>query len=123
MKNRIKIVSRWLLLGMFVFNVLGCSGASLSSVSAPSDEEVLKAVNNSGLFTGGAEKFILKAPIEVMERGNRNSDGSWPAKVKITYVSTADGRASQPMEKTAVFRIYKSKNSSGTTVWKAVVGS
>jgi len=58
-----------------------------------------------------------------MERGSRNKDGSWPGKVRITYISTAQGRESNPMEKTPVFRIYESKNSSGTTIWKAVAGS
>jgi hypothetical protein len=58
-----------------------------------------------------------------MERGSRNKDGSWPVKVKITYISTAHGHESDPMEKTPVFRIYQSKNSSGMTIWKAVVGS
>lgn len=128
MKNGITVLSATLLLGMLLCIMPGCSGDSApsnsaSSDSAPTDEEVLKAINNSGLFTGGVEKFILKSPIEVVERGGRNSDGSWPAKVKITFISTAHGQGSPPMEKTPVFRIYKSKNSAGMTVWKAVVGS
>ena len=123
MINRIMVLFALMLSGAFVFTVHGCSGGSTTSDTAPSDEEVLKAINNTGLFSGGVEKLLLKSPIEVMERGGRNSDGSWSTKVRIIYVSTAGGRESAPMEKMSMFRIYRSKNSSGATVWRAVVSS
>lgn len=128
MKNKLGVLSVWLFLGMLALTVFGCSGASTPagpapSTAAPSDDEALTAINNSGLFSGGAEKYVLKAPIEIMQRGNQNSDGSWSMKVRITFTSTAHGHESKLMEKTPAFRIYQSKNSSGNIVWKAVVGS
>jgi hypothetical protein len=107
------------LLIVLVVNVLGCS-----RISGPSDEEVIKAINDSGLFSGGVEKFTLKSPIVILEKGRRNSDGSWLVKVKMTFTYTmVDGHESKLMDREPVFRLSKSKDSSGKTVWKALLGS
>jgi hypothetical protein len=106
-----------LLLMVFAFNIVGCS-----RFSAPSDEEVIKAINDTGLFSGGPEKFTLKSPIVILGKGDRGSDGSWPVTVKVTFTfKKPDGQESSPQEKTPLFRVIKQKDASGKTVWKAIL--
>jgi hypothetical protein len=110
-----KVFSALLLFTLCMLTASGCS-----YFFRPSDEEVVKAITDTGLFSGGAEKFTLQSPIEILEKGIRNSDGSWPVKVKMTVsFAMADGREVKPMEKTSVFKLYKSKDNSGKTVWTA----
>ena len=119
MKNRIEDFFKISLLIILVFNVIGCS-----RVLGPSDEEAIKAINDIGIFAGGVEKFTLKSPMVILSRGSRNSDGSWPVTVKMTLTYTmADGHEREAKERTSTYRLYKSKDSSGKTVWKAVSGS
>jgi hypothetical protein len=119
MKNRMKVFSALLMLSMAILSLGGCS-----KLFGPSDEEVIKSINDSGLFSGGVEKFTLKAPIVILEKGLFSRDGAWPVKVKLTYSYTmAGGRETEPKEKIQLFRISKSKDSSGKTVWKATAGS
>ena len=47
MKNRMKVLSVLLLLIMFVLNLGGCS-----NLAGPSDEEVIKAINDYWTFFG-----------------------------------------------------------------------
>jgi hypothetical protein len=115
MKTRMKVIAVFLLTIMLVLSAGGCF-----KLFGPSDEEVVKAIIDTGLFSGGTEKFTLKSPIVIIEKGNRNSDGSWPVTVKMTVSFTmAAGREIEPMEKTSVFKLYKSKDNSGKTVWTA----
>jgi hypothetical protein len=108
-----------LLLAAFAFNVGGCS-----RFSQPSDEEAIKVINDTGLFSGGVEKFSLKSPIVILEKKRRNSDGSWQVKIKATVTFTmAGGKETAPKERTLVFRLFKSKDGSGKIVWKAGEGS
>ena len=65
----------------------------------------------------------LNAPIVVLDKGLFSSDGAWQVKVKLTYTYTmAGGRETKPTEKIQSFSIFKSKDSSGNTVWKAASG-
>lgn len=115
MKNRLRMVVFSILLLTVVFNISGCS-----KLFGPSDEEVIQAINNTGLFSGGVEKFSLKSPIQIVDRGWRNGDGSWPVTVKMTVAYTLiGGKESPPKEKTSMFKFYKSKDSSGKITWIA----
>ncbi len=115
MKNRMKVLSVLLLLIMFVLNLGGCS-----NLAGPSDEEVIKAINDTGLFSGGVEKFTLKAPIVILDKDLLSRDGAWKVKVKLSYTYTmAGGHETKPTEKIQSFKISKLKDSSGNTVWKA----
>lgn len=119
MKTRIKVLSGLLLLIMLALNVSGCS-----KLFGPSDEEVIKAINDTGLFSGGVEKFTLKSPIVIVDKGMFSRDGAWPVKVKLIYTYTmAGGRETKMTEKIQTFRISKLKDSSGNTVWTAIQGA
>ena len=119
MKNGMKVFPVLLLLIMVVLNLGGCS-----NLFGPSDEEVIKAINDTGLFSGGVEKFTLKAPVVILDKGLFSRDGAWPVKVRLTYSYTMPGgRETTPKEKIQSFSISKSKDSSGNTVWKANPGS
>ena len=119
MNNRIKILSIVLTTSVLVLNMLGCS-----KLSGPSDEEIIKAINDTGLLSGGVEKFTLKSPIVIVDKDLFSSNGAWTVKVKLTYTYTmSGGHETKPTERIQTFRISKSQDSSGNTVWKAVPGS
>jgi len=119
MKNRIKVLSILLMISMLILNMLGCS-----KLSGPSDDEIIKAIIDTGLFAGGVEKFTLKSPIVIVDKDMFSSNGAWTVKVKLTYTyMMAGSHETKPTEKIQTFRISKSKDSSGNTVWKAVPGS
>ena len=118
MRNRIKMLSILLLIGVLVFNMLGCS-----KLFGPSDDEIIKAINDTGLFSGGVEKFTLKSPIVVVDKGMFSSNGAWTVQAKLIYTyMMADGQETKPIEKIQTFRIAKSKDSSGNVIWKATSG-
>ena len=119
MKARITVFPVLLLLIMLTSNVLGCS-----RFVGPSDEEIIKAINEAGLFSGGVEKFTLKGPIVILDKGMFSRNGAWPVKVRLTYIYTmVGGHETKPTEKIQSFRISKSKDISGNTVWKAETSS
>lgn len=116
MKNRITMGYTLLLIGLLAANILGCT-------SGPSDDDIIKAINDTGLFSGGVEKFTLKSPIVIVDKGMFSRDGAWPVKVKLNYTFTMTaGKETKPVEKIQTFMISKSKDSSGNTVWKATPG-
>jgi len=95
MKTRITVFPVLLLIIMLASNVLGCS-----RLVGPSDEEIIKAINEMELFSGGVEKFTIKAPIVILDKGMFSRDGAWPVKVKLTYTYTmAGGHETKPTEK------------------------
>lgn len=119
MNNKVKMSSIVLMIILFVLNMFGCS-----KLSGPSDDEIIKAITDTGLVSGGVEKFTLKSPIVIVDKDLFSSNGAWTVKVKLTYTYTmAGGHETKPTERIQTFRISKSQDSSGNTVWKAVPGS
>ncbi len=117
MKIRVMFFSLLLLLSALLVNGTGCS-----SFSRPSDEEVVKAINDSGILKG--DNFTIISPLTVVERGSQNKDGSWTFRVKMTMTMTLpNGKISEPRENAPYFRISKEKDSFGKSVWKARLGS
>jgi hypothetical protein len=117
--NTVKRLSRVLtviLLFAFVVNGVGCS-----KLFAPSDEDVLKAINESGLLK--SDGFTVTAPIVILEKGKKKEDGGWPVTVRLKLsVKMANGQT-KDLETKPSFRIYKSKDSAGKTIWTAKLGS
>lgn len=99
---------------VFVFNLLACS------VSGPSDENIVKALDDSGLLK--SDNFSVTAPIVILEKGKKEKDGSWPVEVKLTLTMIKSGQ-SKTIETTPTFRIYTSKDSTGKTIWTAKLGA
>jgi hypothetical protein len=119
MRQRVIALFGSILLMILVMNVSGCV-----KLFGPSDEEIVKAINDTGLFSGGIERFTLKSPIVILEKGMFSSNGAWTVKVKFTYTyMMAGGHETKPTEKIQTFMISKSKDSSGNTIWKAKSGS
>lgn len=81
---------------------------------------MIKAIDDAGFFSGGVENVSLKSPIVILDKGKRNSDGSWRVKIKATVTFTmAGGKETGPKERTLEFRIYQPKDASGKPFWKA----
>jgi hypothetical protein len=117
MKNVLKLFSVFLLLAVCMVSVSGCA-----RLFGPSDEEVIKAVSESGYFNGGATGMTLQPPVVVLEKNSRNSDGSWPVKVKVTFTFHVNAeQMSTPKVNTLIFNMHKEKDNAGQTVWKAVI--
>ena len=99
---------------------LAINGAACSRLFGPSNEDVLKAINDSGLTKSGG--FTVTGPIQILEKGKREPDGAWPVKVSLTLtVTSADGKTKE-LTTTPTFKIFQNKNSDGKTVWAARLG-
>lgn len=98
------------------------SMAGCSRFSQPSDADVIKAIENSGILK--SETFTITSPLVVLKRGDQKKDGSWPVTVKMTMViKMPEGKILEPRENTTKFRIFKVKDNKGYSVWKALLGS
>lgn len=108
---------------LLVMLALTLNGVGCSRLFQPSDAEVLTAIDNSGILKNNSS-FTITSPVVIVERLRRNEDGSWPVRVKMTMtIKMMDGKISEPRENTTTFRIIKSTDSAGRSVWKAVLGS
>jgi hypothetical protein len=117
MRGRMAIVTLIFLITALIASTAGCS-----KFSQPSDAEVLKAIDDSGILKG--ESFTITSPLVIVERGKQNQDGSWPVRVKMTLtMHLPDGKTTEPKENATYFRIFKAKDSAGHNVWKAALGS
>lgn len=143
MKNRLNGVFVLLILMLSVLIWSGCSKQSTPSGKAeskalpqssgsdvskaqiqPSDEEIIKAIDDSGLMKRADGSIAIVPPVMVVEKSPRNKSGSWPVKVKFTLqYKMKDGKFSQPSETTSSFGIFEEKDDLGKFVWKARLGS
>jgi hypothetical protein len=90
----------------------------------PSDEDIIKAIDDSGIMKRADGSFTVVPPVTIAQRGERNKDGSWPVKVKFTLMyKMSDGTNAPPTETTTSFRIFKAKDNAGKSVWQARSGS
>jgi hypothetical protein len=109
MKKNISWYLVFMLLLVSAFSFSGCS-----KLFGPSDADVIKALNESGVF----KDLNMQSPIVVLEKGRRK-DGSWAVKVKIKFnFEMQNKQMSAPVEKTPVYNLYKTKDDKGHTVWK-----
>ena len=116
MRVRVAFVSLLFLVTALIVSTAGCS-----KFSQPSDAEVLKAIDDSGVLK--SESFTITSPLVIVERGKQNKDGSWTVRVKMTLtMHLQDGKTTEPKENATYFRIFKAKDSAGHSVWKAVLG-
>ncbi len=96
-------------------------GAGCSNFSGPSDDDVIKAIDESGILKGAG--FTVAAPIVVVEKGKRSKDGTWPVKIKLTMTMDMGNGKTTTRVTTPIFSIHKSTDSAGKTVWTATVGT
>jgi len=89
-----------------------------------SDEEIIKAIDDSGVMKREDGSLTVIPPVKIAEKGKQNKDGSWPVKVKfiLTY-KMKNGKTTQPAETTTSFRIFTEKDNAGKTVLKAQLGT
>ena len=100
------------------------SGLINKASTKPSDEVIIKAIDDSGIMKREDGSLTIVPPVKVVERGKQNKDGTWPVKVKFTLTyKMKDGKTTPPTETTTSFRIFEEKDSSGKFVWKAQLGS
>lgn len=103
------------LIAVLIISVGGCS-----RFSGPSDEEVLKAIDASGILKSNT--FSITGPLMIVDRGGRSKDGSWLVKVKLTLrMQKPDGTMTEPTEKTVSVKILKGKDAAGKSTWTAVL--
>jgi hypothetical protein len=118
-KNEVKSAMKLAL--VFLLFALVLNGAGCSQLSGPSDEEILKAIDDSGILKVGG--FTVVEPIVILEKGRWGTEGTWPVTVKLTMAMVkGDGQTSKIVT-TPKFRIHKSKDSTGKTVWTAKLGA
>lgn len=110
-KYGIKVILAVLVIAL-AFNAMGCS-----RLFGPSDADVIKAIEDSGLLK--SEGFKVTQPPVVVEKGKKTVDGSWPVKVRLSLTVTMANGQTKQMETTPTFRLLKVKDSTGKTVWKA----
>jgi hypothetical protein len=104
----------FLLLMVSAFSISGCS-----KLFGPSDAEVIKAINETGLF----KDFTMQSPITILEKHAAKND-TWAVKVSVVFTyETTKGHTSPPMKKTLIFYMNKAKDSAGHSVWKAKLGT
>ncbi len=118
-RHEVKFSTKIILLFLLVaitFHMSACS-----RFFGPSDEEVIKAIDNSGILKSGG--FTVTVPPVVVEKGSRMKDGSWPVKVKVTLNMVLPNGQTATREITPIFNIHKSKDSGGKTVWTATLGT
>jgi len=116
MRGKVTSIFMVLFLTTLILAVAGCS-----RFSRPSDAEVIKAIEDSGILKD--KTFTITSPLVILERSVQNKDGSWPVRVKMTMIiQMPDGTLSNPRENTTTFRIFKSTDSAGHAVWKAALG-
>jgi hypothetical protein len=114
---RIKVFSA-VVLSLVTVLIIIASGCS--RFSSPSDEEVLKAIEDSGILTSGS--FSVTAPPVIVNKGVRDKDGYWPVSVKMTMImQRPDGSKTEPRETTTTIKIRKVKDTTGKSVWKAIL--
>lgn len=113
-----------MLLGLLLLIVLVMGASGCYQLFGPSDEEVVKAITDMELFSGGVEKFTLRSPIVIVGKDMFSSNGAWTIKAKFTYTyMMTGGRETRPIEKVQTFILSKSKDSIGNTIWKAASGT
>ena len=107
---------------LFLATAITLITAGCSKFSRPSDAEVLKAIDDSGILKSNS--FTVTSPLVIVKWGDQNTDGSWPVSVKMTLtMQLPNGKISEPKENATSFRIFKAKDSAGQCVWKALLGS
>ena len=111
MKSGIKFVVVFLLFALVL------SGAGCSRFFGPSDAEILKAIDDSGLLKG--EGFTVTAPAVILEKGKKDANGVWPVKVKLKLTTTMINGQTKQLETTPIFKIFKVKDAQGKSIWKA----
>jgi hypothetical protein len=90
----------------------------------PSDADIIKAIDDSGIMKRADGSFTAVPPTKVVEKGKQNKNGSWPVKVKFTLkYKMKDGKVSPPTETTSLFTISEEKDSAGKSLLKVRMGS
>lgn len=116
--TRIKMFSTVVPSLLTVLIIIIASGCSW--FSAPSDAEVLQAIEHSGILKSGS--FSVMGPPVIVNKGGRDRDGNWPVSVKMTMImQRPDGSKTEPKETTMTVRIKKVKDAAGKSVWKAIL--
>ena len=89
-----------------------------------SDEDIIKAIDESGIMKRADGSLTVIPPVKVVKKGKQDKGGSWPVNVKFTLTyKMKDGKDSKPKETTALFKIFRAKDNTGKDVWRARVGS
>jgi hypothetical protein len=89
----------------------------------PSDEDIIKAIDDSGVMKRDDGSLTVIPPARVVEKAKLNKDGSWSVKVKfIVKYKMQNGKTTPPAETTTSFRIFAVKDTTGKTVLKAQLG-
>lgn len=115
MKRTVSIVSMLIVLAVLLAATAGCS-----RFLRPTDEEVLKAIDDSRLLKG--QSFTITSPLLIVDRGSRDQYGFWRYKITMTLVmQSANGQMSEPKNNTITFKISRSKDSAGNVLWTASI--
>ena len=132
MRNRVKSMLVFMMVLLSIGTWSECSvaappagqKAAKAGSPPPSDAEIIKAIDDSGIMKRADGSFTVVPPVVIAEKGKRNKDGSWPVKVRFTLkYKMSDGKNSPPTKTTTSFRIFRDKDGAGDAAWKAQLGS
>ena len=112
MKSGMKFIVAFYLLFALVLNGPGCW-----QLFGPSDEEILKAINDSDFIKSGG--FTVTAPVVILEKGKKDANGFLPVKVKLSLSIPMDNGEAKKIEPTPIFKMMKAKDTQGKSIWKA----
>jgi hypothetical protein len=93
------------------------NGTGCSRLFGPSDAEIIKAIEDTGLLK--REGFDLAAPIKVLEKGKRDENGMWLAKIQLSLNAVMLNGGTKKIVTTPTVKIFKAKDGQGNSIWKA----
>jgi hypothetical protein len=100
------------------------SKAIIKNSAKPSDEDIIKAIDESGVMKREDGSLTVVPPVKIVQKGKQDKGGSWPVKVKFTVTyKMKDGKVTPPTETTTSFRVIQVKDKDGNSVWKAELGT
>jgi len=91
------------------FGLYGCA----AKPEGPKDEEAVKVIQ--ALIEGGPNGPAFKAPVVILEKGQKLPSGDYPVKVEYT-LANPDGTTKKV---TATFNLSPAVNDMGANIWNA----
>jgi len=109
MKRGQSIVSIIVLVLLVAYGLYGCA----AKPAGPKDEDAVKTIQ--AFIEGGPNGQAFKAPVVILEKGQKLPGGDYPVKVEYT-LANPDGTTKKV---TATFNLSPAVNDMGANIWNA----
>ena len=120
MRRSVGKFSSGLLIAFLTFAAFGCSDAP-----SISDDEAIRAISECVKTTGsGAERFLLKSPITIVNKSKLNGDKGWLVEAKFSFsYKMVDGSETKQLTRSMMFTLSRHRKGLIHSEWKAVLGT